>query len=278
MSRINLSTRSNAIAHGLDPENIPRHVAVIMDGNGRWAQSRLRPRVFGHRRGADRVREIVEIANKLGIEALTLYTFSQENWRRPAGEVTALMRLLNSYIKKELPELDRNEVRLKTIGCIKDLPLENQRVLNDACDQLSENKGLVLNLALSYSSRQEIVGSLKKIAELVKSGELKIDDLNEKVVDSFMETSDLPPVDLLIRTSGEKRLSNFLLWQLAYAELYFTDVHWPEFSATDFVSALRVFQRRDRRYGALSSEEALSTSEVFSKEKDSVLLATEKTC
>ncbi len=245
--RLNISCRANAIAHGLDPENLPRHVAVIMDGNGRWAQQRHRPRFFGHRRGADRVRELVEMAAKLGIEALTLYTFSQENWSRPPTEVKALMRLLNSYIRKELPELDRNNIRLKTIGQISDLPYENQRILKEATEQLSENKGLVLNLAISYGSRSELVDSFKNVLEMVLSGQKQISEIDEQLIGSQLGTADLPAVDLLIRTSGEKTLIEFLALAARLCELYFTDTHWPEFSATDFIAALRSFQKRERR-------------------------------
>ena len=233
----------------LNPENIPKHVAIIMDGNGRWARERRRPRVFGHRRGADRVREVVEAAGKLGVNTLTLFAFSDENWSRPETEVGAIMRLLNIYLAKEEDSLDRNNVRLETIGDISRLPRSNQELLKRVCERLSHNTGLRLTLALSYGGRSEITEACKSIAEKVAEGVISAGEIDVDLISEHMQTYRFPELDLLIRTSGECRVSNFLLWQLAYTELYFTETYWPDFSEKDFFDAIRTYQARDRRFG-----------------------------
>ena len=233
----------------LDPKLMPKHVAIIMDGNGRWAAQRHQPRVFGHRKGADRVRETVEAAGKWGIEQLTLFAFSEENWARPPAEVDAIMRLLRFYIEKEKENLNKNNVRLAAIGNLDRLPEYNRKLLADAIDYLQGNTGLTLTIALSYSGRSELTNATKQIALAAKRGDINPEEIDEKLLDQFLETRSLADPDLLIRTSGELRISNFLLWQMAYTELYFTDTLWPDFGAAQFSQALCEFQVRDRRYG-----------------------------
>jgi undecaprenyl diphosphate synthase len=239
----------------LNMQNIPQHVAVIMDGNGRWAQQRRMPRVLGHRKGADRVREIVETCGKLKIKALTLFAFSEENWQRPSEEVNVIMRLLNVYLEKEKASLHKNNVHLKTIGNLSRLPEANQKLIAECVKHLAGNTGLTLTLALSYGGRSEMVAATKKISEKVAAGDINVEDIDESLVNCFMESSALPPLDLLIRTSGEQRISNFLLWQLAYAELFFTSVLWPDFASEDLYEALVSFQSRQRRYGKVSTKD-----------------------
>jgi undecaprenyl diphosphate synthase len=236
---------------GIQLQTIPKHVAIIMDGNGRWALARGLPRVAGHREGAQRVKEIVQEAGKLGVKALTLFAFSEENWRRPAGEVKAIFRLLDSYLSKEKAELNRNKVRLQAIGNLDKLPAKTQRILQESIDHLADNTGLTLTLALSYSGRSELVGVVKHISELVKQGTLRAEDVTEELLNEMVSTAKLPDLDLLIRTSGEHRLSNFLLWQLAYTELFFTPVLWPDFSKDDFFRAVMEFGSRQRRFGRI---------------------------
>lgn len=230
----------------------PKHVAIIMDGNGRWAQRRLQPRLFGHRSGAKRVREVVEAAGKAGVQYLTLYAFSEENWSRPKDEVKGLFKLLSLYLKDELAHLNANNVKLISIGDRQRLPVECQDLLLKAEDSTKNNTGLVLNLALSYGARSDILASVKKIAKDVQSGLIDTDAITEDLLRENLSTSNIPDPDLLIRTSGEQRLSNFLLWELSYAELYFTEKHWPEFKEADFLAALDAFSKRDRRYGKIS--------------------------
>ena len=233
---------------------LPRHVAIIMDGNGRWAKLRQRPRVEGHREGINSVREVVRAAGELNIGYLTLYTFSTENWRRPKGEVTALMALLLKTIREEVDELNRNNVRLTTIGRMEDLPLMARRSMQHAIRVLSRNTGLTLNLALSYSSRQEITDAVRRIASEVHAGRLTSRAIDDEVISSHLYTSGMPDPDLLIRTSGELRISNFLLWQLAYTEIYVTDVLWPDFRRKEFYDALLAYQKRERRFGKVSEQ------------------------
>jgi undecaprenyl diphosphate synthase len=241
--------------HQLNPENIPQHVAIIMDGNGRWARQRRMPRVFGHRRGADRVREVVEAAGQIGVNTLTLFAFSDENWSRPEAEVTAIMRLLNIYLAKEEESLDRNNVRLEVIGEVGRLPESNQQLLKRVSERLRHNTGLRLVLALSYGGRSEIVGACRRIAEGVQQGTLAVEDIDVNLFGCYLQTNGFPGLDLLIRTSGECRISNFLLWQLAYSELYFTNRMWPEFSKQDFFHAIRSYQLRDRRFGGVVDDD-----------------------
>jgi undecaprenyl diphosphate synthase len=232
----------------LDPARLPRHVAVIMDGNGRWAAARGLPRIAGHKAGVESVRAIVRAAGELGVEALTLYSFSTENWLRPAEEVGELMKLLSWALNKETLELDKNNVLLGAIGRLEGLPKAVQDELAKAIERLKDNTGLKLTLALNYGGRQEIVDAIAKAAA---SGEKVID---EDAIGRHLYTSHLPELDLMVRTSGEMRISNFLLWQAAYAELYVTPVLWPDFRKEHLAAAIEDFQKRDRRFGGLSSK------------------------
>ena len=234
--------------------NLPQHVAIIMDGNGRWAKSRGLARIEGHKEGIESVRAAVEAAGALGIKALTLYTFSSENWARPKREVSALMSLLVRTIKREVDELDRQNVRLMVIGDIDALPLTPRLGVKGTIQRLSKNTGLVVNLALSYSARREIVQAVKNICAQVRQGSLEMDAIDEKLVSEQMQTRPIGDPDLLIRTSGEMRISNFLLWQLAYTELLITDTLWPDFRHHEFFAAIEDFQRRERRFGKVSEQ------------------------
>lgn len=236
------------------PERLPRHIAIIMDGNGRWAKREGMARMFGHRKGVEIVHNITEAAAELGIKYLTLYTFSTENWNRPKEEVDALMSLLVDTIVKETPTLMNNNVRLVTIGDLTRLPKQTREKFIGCIQETSKNTGLTLVVALSYSARWEIIRATQTIAKAVKEGELLVEDINEETVSSFMTTCDIPDPDLLIRTSGELRISNFLLWQLAYSELYFTDCLWPEFTEEEFYHAIVNYQQRERRFGKTSEQ------------------------
>ncbi|RYZ58704.1 MAG: isoprenyl transferase [Proteobacteria bacterium] len=235
----------------LKQQNVPRHVAIIMDGNGRWAQRQGEARVFGHHSGATRVREVVETAGNMGVDYLTLYAFSEENWRRPDEEVSALFSLLITYLKGEVERLHENGVRLKSIGNIDRLPVDCQEWLKHVEVRTANNQGLTLVLALSYGARSDIVRACQSLAADVKNGLLDPSQIDEALLHSRLSTSLLPEPDLLIRTSGEQRLSNFLLWEMAYTEFYFTQVHWPDFSKEDFAAALSVYAERERRFGGL---------------------------
>src|SRR5579862_4723636 len=244
---------SAATAH-LSPDakaNLPRHVAMIMDGNGRWAKQRHLPRIEGHRQGAESARAIIRVAGELGIKYLTLYAFSAENWNRPKDEVDALMKYLIHYLKTETPELNKNNVRLEVIGQIWRLPENVQDHLNKSIATLSKNNGLTLVMALSYGSRIEIVDAMRGIAEKVRRGKLEPEDITEKVISDHLWTRNIPDPDLLIRTSGEMRVSNFLLWQISYAELVITQKFWPDFRKPQFFEALEEYTRRHRRFGGL---------------------------
>ncbi len=230
-------------------KNIPRHVAIIMDGNGRWARARGLPRLEGHRTGVESVREIVRAAGEVGIEYLTLYAFSRENWERPRTEVKALMHFLEYYLRHETAELNRNNVRLEAIGRLHDLPERAQRALARARASLAKNTGLTLILALSYGGRDEIVDAVREIVAEAKSGHLNADDVNERLISQHLYTRAIPDPDLLIRTSGEMRLSNFLLWQMSYTELWITPTYWPDFRKPEFLRALDDFSKRERRRG-----------------------------
>ncbi|MBI3312576.1 MAG: isoprenyl transferase [Candidatus Omnitrophica bacterium] len=233
----------------LDHSRLPRHVAIIMDGNGRWARARGMPRVMGHRAGIRSVRSVVEAAREAGIDVLTLYAFSVENWKRPAGEVSTLMRLLNEYLRRELSNLMRNEIRLNVLGDLEGLPKGVQKNLLEVMRSTGENRKMILNLALNYGGRAEIVRAAREIAERVKTGQLKLSQIDEELFRKYLYTDGQPDPDLLIRTSGEQRISNFLLWQISYAELYLTPRFWPEFGKEDFLKALAEYQQRDRRFG-----------------------------
>jgi undecaprenyl diphosphate synthase len=238
----------------IQQDRIPRHVAIIMDGNGRWAKRQGLARMFGHRQGVETVHSITEAAAALGIEYLTLYTFSTENWNRPKEEVDALMALLVDTIAKETPTLMKNNVRLQTIGDISRLPQVTHDKFVACIDQTSQNTGLTLVIALSYSARWELIRSTQLIAEAVKEGKMLVEDINEETISSHLTTATMPDPDLLIRTSGELRISNFLLWQLAYSELYFTDCLWPEFTNEEFYHAIVDYQHRERRFGKTSEQ------------------------
>ena len=231
--------------------NLPRHVAVIMDGNGRWAKSRHLPRIEGHRRGADSAREIIRTAGELGIKYLTLYAFSAENWNRPKDEVDALMKYLVHYLKTETPELNKNNVRLEVIGQIWRLPDVVQDHLKKSIAILAKNNGLTLVMALSYGSRIEIVDAVRRLAEKVKTGQIEPADITEKVISDHLWTRNIPDPDLLIRTSGEMRVSNFLLWQISYSELVITPTLWPDFRKPQLLAALEEYARRHRRFGGV---------------------------
>jgi undecaprenyl diphosphate synthase len=245
MSSTSAQLSAEAVAH------LPRHVAVIMDGNGRWAKSRHLPRIEGHRRGADSAREIIRTSGELGIKYLTLYAFSAENWNRPKDEVDALMKYLIHYLKTETPELNKNNVRLEVIGQIYRLPENVQEHLKKSIATLSKNNGLTLIMALSYGSRIEIVDAVRQIAEKVKAGKLDPADITEKVISDHLWTRNVPDPDLLIRTSGEMRVSNFLLWQISYAELVITPTLWPDFKRPQFFAALEEYAKRNRRFGGI---------------------------
>ena len=231
--------------------SLPKHVAVIMDGNGRWAKQHGLPRVEGHRRGADSAREIIRTAGEIGIKYMTLYAFSAENWNRPKDEVDALMKYLIHYLKTETPELNKNNVRLEVIGQIWRLPENVQEHLRKSIATLSKNNGLTLVMALSYGSRIEIVDAVRQIADKAKKGKIDIADINEKVISDHLWTRNIPDPDLLIRTSGEMRVSNFLLWQISYAELLITPTFWPDFRKAQFFGALEEYARRHRRFGGI---------------------------
>ncbi len=233
----------------INQENLPKHVAVIMDGNGRWAKKIGKARIFGHRNGVKAVRETTEAAAELGIEHLTLYAFSTENWNRPKLEVNALMMLLVETLKKEIETLNKNNIKLHAIGDLTKLPKKTYNALMDGMENTKNNTRMTLHLALNYSSRWEILEATKKIATLAQAGKLDPNNIDEEEFDKHLATAGMPDPELLIRTSGERRLSNYLLYQLAYTELYFTDNYWPEFRKDDFYKALIDFQMRERRFG-----------------------------
>ncbi len=235
-------------------ERLPKHVAIIMDGNGRWAKEQGQDRLFGHYQGVVSVRKVVEAATELGIPYLTLYAFSTENWDRPEQEVTGLMTLFVDTLSKEVPDLHKNNIKLHFIGNIDMLPKDAKIALAEAAALTAQNTGLTLIIALSYSSRWELVEATKIIAQKVQNGQLAIEDINDATISENLSTSDFPDPALMIRTSGECRISNFLLYQLAYAELYFTDTRWPEFRKDDLVKALLDFQSRERRFGKTSEQ------------------------
>lgn len=242
----------------IDMSKLPHHIAVIMDGNGRWAKSHGKPRVFGHKNGVTAVREVTEGAAELGVDYLTLYAFSTENWARPAIEINALMLLLVETVKGEINTLNQNNIRLKAIGDVSALPKSTRDALFKGIEKTAQNTGMTLILALNYSSRWEIVEATKSIADKVKEGLMTIDEITSETFSKHLATKDIPDPELLIRTSGEHRISNYLLWQAAYAELHFTDVLWPDFRKEDLHKAIVDFQNRERRFGK-TSEQILET-------------------
>ena len=251
-----MKKRSSAVIEDLKKKvlsrgNIPLHIAIIMDGNGRWAQKRGLPRTAGHREGVKAVKRIVTIAGDIKLKFLTLFTFSTENWKRPKSEVTALMKLLGETTRRELSELLENNVRLIATGDIEALPELRREILVDAIERTTHNTGLVLNLALNYSGRNEIILAVRQIGRDIFRGKIDPEKINDNLFASYLQTNGLPEPDLLIRTSGEMRISNFLLWQTAYTELYVTDILWPDFSEEDFLRAILDFQSRERRFGTV---------------------------
>lgn len=238
----------------IDRTNLPKHLAIIMDGNGRWAKKQGKLRVFGHENGMKTVRKIIEATASLGIQYLTLYTFSSENWNRPKLEVEALMMLLIKGLKKEVEAMHKNNIRLNAIGDLESFPKNIQKELHKAMELTKENTRLTVTLALGYGSRQEIIEGVKKIALDVKNGIIAADNIDELLVNQYLYTQNMPDVDLLIRTSGEYRISNFLLWQIAYAELYFTEVLWPDFTEEHLHQAILDYQNRERRFGKTSEQ------------------------
>ena len=238
----------------IDLEKLPRHIAVIMDGNGRWAKQHGKPRVFGHKNGVTAVREVTEAAAELGVEYVTLYAFSTENWKRPKFEVGALMRLLVETLSKAISTLNKNNIRLKAIGDLSKLPKVTHKALLDAIEETQTNERMTLVLALNYSGRWEIAEAAKKMCEEAKNGTLSPEDIDQKTLNDHLSTKDIPDPELLIRTSGETRISNFLLWQIAYAELYFTPTFWPDFRKAHLYQAIIDYQRRERRFGKTSEQ------------------------
>lgn len=244
----------NSAKESIDLSKLPQHVAVIMDGNGRWAKQHNKPRIFGHRNGVRSVRAISEAATEIGIPYLTLYAFSTENWDRPKLEVSALMDMLVITIKDELETMNKNNIRLAAIGDIERLPGATKKALLQGIANTQNNTRMTLTLALNYSSRWEITEAMKKAANLALKGQLKPEDIDPNLVSSLMATNGVPDPELLIRTSGEHRISNFLLWQIAYTELYFSDVYWPDFDKEEFFTAILSYQQRERRFGKISEQ------------------------
>jgi len=252
-----VETLRSAEAAGVDLSRLPKHVAVIMDGNGRWARMANKPRIEGHRAGIHSVREIVRTCRRLGISQLTLYAFSSENWKRPGAEVDALMLLLNLFLKKETLEMKENGIRLDTIGRTHELPSSVIKMLDKTKKATEDGDAMQLSLALSYGGRQEIVDASRKIAEAVHRQELTPEDVSAEVFERYLDTAGYPDLDLLIRTSGEIRVSNFLLWQIAYSEIWITDVLWPDFRQQHFFAALNGYQNRQRRFGGVDIDGAI---------------------
>jgi undecaprenyl diphosphate synthase len=240
----------------VDFARLPRHIAIIMDGNGRWARRRRLPRIAGHRAGAQAVRNAVETCSRLGVRALTLYAFSTENWKRPRMEINTLMDLLREYIRRELADIHRNNIHLQILGRYEQLPIEVQHDLEDALRQTASNTGMVLNVALNYSARAELVDAFNSILQDLRENGDPVRTITEQTISEHLYTRGLPDPDLLIRTSGEMRVSNFLLWQIAYAEIWVTDTCWPDFSRRHLLQAILDFQKRERRYGGLGLNSA----------------------
>ena len=243
----------NLLQH-IDATRLPKHLAIIMDGNGRWAKQQGLLRALGHESGTKSVKVIIESSAKLGIEFLTLYAFSTENWNRPKLEVETLMKVLINSLKKELTTLQKNNIKLNAIGNLEKLPKSAQKELLDVIDKTKDNTQMTLTLALSYGSREELVSAVKNICSKVKNNIISIDSIDDSIINEHLYTQNLPDVDLLIRTSGEHRISNFLLWQIAYAELYFTDILWPDFKEQDLYEAIISYQKRERRFGKTSEQ------------------------
>lgn len=238
----------------ISADNLPKHVAIIMDGNGRWAKKQGFMRAFGHENGTKTVRKIVEFSARIGIKNLTLYSFSTENWNRPKYEVDFLMKIMLTSLKKEYNTFMDNNIRLNAIGDLSQLPKKVRKELEYVIDQTKDNSRMTLTLALSYGSRDEIIHAVKEISELVKNNIISVEAIDESVINKHLYSHNLPDVDLLIRTSGEQRISNFMLWQIAYSELYFTEVLWPDFAENDLLEAIASYQKRERRFGKTSEQ------------------------
>jgi undecaprenyl diphosphate synthase len=237
-----------------DSQKLPKHVAIIMDGNGRWAKKRAMNRIRGHEEGAESVRAIVRTSREIGISWLTLYAFSEENWIRPRYEINALMKMLKRFMKSELDEMMENGIRFHTIGRMNKLPDDVQETIKRTIEETSANRDMVLTLALSYGGRQEIFDAIQKIINRIQSGDLSLEDISEKFISDSLYTCGMPDPDLLIRTSGEYRISNFMLWQIAYTEIYITPTLWPDFRKEEYLLAIKEFQERERRFGATSEQ------------------------
>ncbi len=234
--------------------NIPYHVAIIMDGNGRWAKKKRKPRIFGHKEGMNRVRDIVSTAKTKGVKILSLFAFSSENWSRPKEEVNFLFSLLEEFIKKEVKELAKNNIGLQFIGDLDQLPVKYNNLIKEAENTTKNCDGMLLNIAISYGGKQEIINAVKAIGKDLLAGKISIDNINEETFRNYLYTKNMPEPDLLIRTSGEMRISNFMLWQLAYTEIYVTDTLWPDFNQDEFVKAIEDFSKRERRFGKISEQ------------------------
>ena len=237
--------------YDINLDKVPAHIAIIMDGNGRWAKSRFMPRTYGHKVGVETIRKVVKECSRLGVKYLTLYAFSTENWKRPKDEVSALMGLLVKYLRNELEELHKNNVKILTIGDISKLPEACIEELALAKEKTKDNTGLVMSLALNYGGRNDLVNAVKNISQDLVDGKISLDDIGDNLISSHLSTNESPDPDLVIRTRGEQRLSNFLLWELAYSEFYFTDIHWPDFDEKELQKAIFAYQSRDRRFGAI---------------------------
>lgn len=244
----------NNIVEELTKQRLPQHIAIIMDGNGRWAEKRFLGRINGHKKGIEVVRDIIEFCREIGIGHLTLYTFSKENWNRPQAEVGALMELLERHLRNEFLKLVKNGIRFRAIGNIWELPAKVQKIVKEVEDKTADNTGMVLNIALSYGGRAEIVEAAKAVAGMAQKGEIKVEDITEDFFAKHLYTNGSPDPDLLIRTSGEFRISNFLLWQVAYTEIYVTDVLWPDFKRQHLIEAILDFQNRERRFGLTAEQ------------------------
>ena len=241
----------NNLKYDIDLEKMPTHIAIIMDGNGRWAKSRFLPRTAGHKAGVETIRKVVKEADRLGIQYLTLYAFSTENWKRPKLEVDALMNLLVTYLRNEIDELHKNNVKLTAVGDFEKLPEACVKELHSAMDKTKDNTGVHLNLALNYGGRNDIREAVVEIAKEYKEGKISLEDITEERIKKHLSTGEIPDPDLVIRTSGEQRLSNFLLWDIAYSEFYYTDIHWPDFDGEELEKAIYAYQKRDRRFGGV---------------------------
>lgn len=254
---LNIFKRNNESANNLtddfelDMNNIPKHIAIIMDGNGRWAQAKNLPRTLGHKAGVETIRRVIKEADKLGVKYMTFYAFSTENWKRPKDEVNALMKLLVQYLRKELDELHENKVCIRVFGDISRLPEECISEINRAIEKTKNNTGIVMNMALNYGGRDEIIRGIKKLILDEKEGKISIDDISKDMFNDYLYTANIPDPDMIIRPSGEQRLSNFLLWQCAYSEFWYSNINWPDFSEKDLRKAIFDYQKRNRRYGGI---------------------------